>query len=50
MGKEEGLWRDYYPNGQLAAEGQYRNGVEVGQWRYLSPDGDEMTGEDDTIR
>jgi antitoxin component YwqK of YwqJK toxin-antitoxin module len=33
-GKEHGPWRDYHENGQLAAEGEYADGVEVGTWHY----------------
>ncbi|MFZ4875533.1 toxin-antitoxin system YwqK family antitoxin [Janthinobacterium sp. Mn2066] len=33
-GKEQGLWRDYYPDGKFAAEGHYEHGVEVGEWKY----------------
>jgi antitoxin component YwqK of YwqJK toxin-antitoxin module len=38
-GKEDGLWRDFHANGQLAAEGRYRAGKEVGVWRFWSPAG-----------
>ena len=38
-GKEHGVWRDYHPNGQLAAEGEYANGTESGVWLYWSASG-----------
>jgi antitoxin component YwqK of YwqJK toxin-antitoxin module len=36
---EEGLWRDYYANGVVAAEGTYKHGKEEGPWRFWSEDG-----------
>lgn len=37
-GKEDGLWRDFHPDGRPAAEGCYREGKDVGMWRFWNPD------------
>ncbi|MDE7249578.1 MAG: hypothetical protein K2N82_06760 [Lachnospiraceae bacterium] len=36
---ENGHWKDYHENGQLAAEGDYENGKEVGKWSFYDEDG-----------
>lgn len=33
-------WKDYYENGQIAAEGDYVNGQENGRWLYYDENGD----------
>lgn len=33
-GLEDGLWIDYYDNGQLAARGYYKNGEQLDGWEY----------------
>ncbi len=37
--KENGPYREWHANGQLAAEGSYRDGERVGSWHYWEPDG-----------
>lgn len=44
-GKNDGPWKELYPNGQLKAEGTYTNGVKTGEWKYYHPNGKlEQTG------
>ncbi len=44
-GVRDGLWKDYFENGELKAEGSYDNGVKVGEWKYYYPNGKpEQTG------
>jgi antitoxin component YwqK of YwqJK toxin-antitoxin module len=44
-GKNDGPWKELYPNGQLKAEGTYTNGVKTGEWKYYHPNGNiEQTG------
>ena len=33
-------WREFYPDGTLRAEGRYRNGRRVGEWKFYFPNGD----------
>lgn len=35
----EGLFRAYHPNGALASEGMYRDGLEKGEWRDFHDNG-----------
>lgn len=37
-GKREGLFKDYYPSGNIKSIGYYKNGKEEGEWKYYSPD------------
>src|SRR5688572_1276836 len=34
-----GLWRFWYPDGQLRAEGSFNEGKHSGDWKYWLPDG-----------
>jgi hypothetical protein len=34
-----GPYRDYWPNGVLACEGEYVGGAQAGQWRFYNRDG-----------
>jgi hypothetical protein len=34
-----GPYRDYWPNSNVACEGQYANGLQDGDWRYYDSDG-----------
>ena len=44
-GNRDGLWKDYYPDGKLKAEGNYDNGKQTGEWKFYHPDGKiEQTG------
>jgi antitoxin component YwqK of YwqJK toxin-antitoxin module len=35
----DGFYREYYPNGKLFVEGQYRRGRQNGEWRYYFDNG-----------
>jgi len=37
--EQEGDWKEYYLNGDLKAEGNYENGIKVGDWNYFFNDG-----------
>jgi antitoxin component YwqK of YwqJK toxin-antitoxin module len=38
-GKQVGLWKRYYDNGQLWDEGRYDRGKKIGEWRIFAKDG-----------
>ena len=38
-GKKEGLWEEYYDNGQLKAKGVYKEGKEDGTWEVFNEQG-----------
>ncbi|MCL4669626.1 toxin-antitoxin system YwqK family antitoxin [Burkholderia pseudomallei] len=38
-GVEHGVWKDFHPNGQLAALGDYDHGTEAENWTYWDADG-----------
>ncbi len=38
-GVEHGVWHDFHENGRLAAEGNYEQGKEIGEWQYWDNDG-----------
>ena len=45
-GKKEGLWKEYYDDGSLKSEGNYKNDWKTGKWKYYYPNGQlEETGE-----
>ena len=33
-GTKEGLWREFWPNGQIRAEGMYESGLREGKWTF----------------
>lgn len=37
-GLRAGLWKHYYPNGELIAEGHYVSGEKAGPWKFYYPD------------
>jgi antitoxin component YwqK of YwqJK toxin-antitoxin module len=37
--RAHGLWRYYYPNGMLKAEGRFVNGIPDGRWTFQHPNG-----------
>ncbi|WP_425400462.1 toxin-antitoxin system YwqK family antitoxin [Aeoliella sp.] len=37
--KSDGDYREYYPDGKVFVEGQYRLGAPAGEWKYYHPDG-----------
>ena len=38
-GKKQGLYKEYYKNGQLISVGNYNDGKENGLWKYYKADG-----------
>ncbi|MFT0737425.1 toxin-antitoxin system YwqK family antitoxin [Ralstonia wenshanensis] len=38
-GVEHGRWKDFHPNGTLAALSNYDRGVEAGEWQYWDANG-----------
>jgi antitoxin component YwqK of YwqJK toxin-antitoxin module len=39
QGRKQGPWKVFYRDGNLKAEGSYKNDLKVGQWRYYFPNG-----------
>ena len=37
-GLRQGLWKEYYPTGELRSQGKYKNSKPVGQWKFFFPD------------
>ena len=40
LGRKQGCWEYYYPNGQLHIKGSYVSGEKEGIWEYYYSDGD----------
>ena len=38
-GRRQGAWTDFYPNGQKRYEGQFKNDVCVGEFKYYDEQG-----------
>ena len=34
-----GFFREYFSNGQLRIEGEYKNGKQIGEWKFYDTDG-----------
>jgi len=44
-GKKQGAWKDFYPDGKLKTNGQYKNNYRTGKWKFLRRNGKvEQTG------
>ena len=39
MGKVDGLWEQYWDNGQLDNKGNYKDGKKDGLWEWYYPNG-----------
>lgn len=37
--KEQGPWKEYYPNGQLKGKGEYKDGKRIGEWLFYFANG-----------
>jgi antitoxin component YwqK of YwqJK toxin-antitoxin module len=37
-GTKEGHWKEFYSNGILRSEGEYKDGKPIGEWKYFYPD------------
>ncbi len=45
-GLRQGLWKEYYPTGELRSKGKYKNSKPIGNWQFFFPDQTiEITGE-----
>ena len=38
-GRYQGLWKEYYPNGNLKSKGEYVNSFKIGEWVYCFSNG-----------
>ena len=45
-GKKDGLWEEYWDNGQLVYKGHYKDGKKDGLWEYFDEDGSLTLTED----
>ncbi len=44
-GRKTGIWKEFYPTGELKAEGKYKKGKRTGLWKFYYKDGKiEQTG------
>jgi antitoxin component YwqK of YwqJK toxin-antitoxin module len=41
IGRMQGMWREYHPNGELKSKGEYINSKRVGEWVFFHPNGKE---------
>ncbi|MDY6327000.1 MAG: hypothetical protein SPL47_06765 [Bacteroidales bacterium] len=37
-GLRQGLWKEYYPTGELRSKGKYKNSRQIGDWYFYFPD------------
>ena len=42
-GKKDGLWEEYWDNGQLVYKGHYKDGKKDGLWEYFNKDGKKVS-------
>ncbi|MCW3103549.1 MAG: hypothetical protein JWO09_1989 [Bacteroidetes bacterium] len=38
-GRQQGMWTEYHPNGQIKSKGEYLNGKRIGEWVFYHPNG-----------
>lgn len=36
-GRQQGVWKEYHPNGELKSQGEYVNGKRIGDWSFYHP-------------
>ena len=36
-GRQQGVWKEYHPNGELKSQGEYVNGKRIGDWVFYHP-------------
>ena len=48
-GRRQGQWRDFYPNGQLRYEGEFKNNKCKGTFRYYDEQGNLIPDDDGTL-
>jgi antitoxin component YwqK of YwqJK toxin-antitoxin module len=34
-GLQQGIWKEYYPEGEIKSQGLYENGRKIGEWKYF---------------
>jgi antitoxin component YwqK of YwqJK toxin-antitoxin module len=39
IGLQQGMWKEYHPNGELKSQGEYVNSKRVGAWKFFHPNG-----------
>lgn len=39
-GLQQGLWKEYYLNAQLKSQGEYKDGMKIGEWVWYHPNGE----------
>ena len=45
-GRKQGAWKDYFPDGKIMAEGQYKDNYRTGKWNFYRENGRlEQTGD-----
>jgi antitoxin component YwqK of YwqJK toxin-antitoxin module len=38
-GSQQGMWKEYHPNGKIKSEGEYLNSKRIGEWVFYHPNG-----------
>ncbi len=38
-GRQQGMWKEFYPDGQIKSQGEYLNSKRVGEWVFYHPNG-----------
>lgn len=36
-GLEQGIWKEYHPNGEIKSKGEYKDGKRIGEWIFYYP-------------
>ncbi len=39
IGRQQGVWKEYHPNGQIKSQGEYVNSKRIGEWVFYHPNG-----------
>ena len=39
IGRQQGPWKEYHPNGQIKAQGEFMNSKRIGEWVFYYPNG-----------
>ncbi|MFY9307872.1 MAG: hypothetical protein WAQ28_02365 [Bacteroidia bacterium] len=38
-GRQQGIWKEFYPDGKLKSQGEYLNSKRIGEWVFYHPNG-----------
>lgn len=38
-GRQQGVWKEYYPGGQIKSQGEYLNSIRIGEWIFYHSNG-----------